>query len=206
MTDISIVAIKILLLLLPGYLTLSIKEVLSERKSRTEFEKLSIILLFDVIIITLYIGIAAIFSKLKPFIIYFRESDINVVGATAANAFIIFLLAIFIGFVLALFNNYGWGYTICRKLRLTYKSGKTSVWNDVFYKIRGFWVIVHCGDGSRIFGWTEYYSVDPEDKYLFVSDAKYLGLSKDKDVPIKGPGILITPEAKIKYVEFLGNK
>jgi len=206
MTDITIITIKILLLLLPGYLTLSIKEVLSERKSRTESEKLFIILLFDSIVISLFIGIAAIFPKLEPFVIYFREKDINVAGMTAVNAIIIFSLAILIGLILALFNNYGWGYAICRKFRLTYKTGKTSVWNDVFYEIRGYWVIVHCEDGSRIFGWTKYYSLDPEEKYLYISDAKYLGLTRNDDIPIKGPGILITPEAKIKYVEFLGEK
>ena len=65
---------------------------------------------------------------------------------------------------------------------------------------------MHLEEGIRIYGWIKYYSVDPEEKCLFIANAKYLGRTRKQDVEIKGPGILIPTEAKIKYIEFLGEK
>lgn len=202
--NISIITLKILLLLLPGYLTLIIKENLAEKKVRTDLEKILIILLYDIFIFLFYLGIIIISPILKPFILYMKKEDVNIVGLSFSNAFIIIGISILFGIILALFNNYSWGYKICQRLKITYKTGRHSVWNDVFNEVRGYWVIVYLEEGTRIFGWVRHYSADPEDKCLFIADAKYLGKSREQDIEINGPGVLIPSEAKIKLIEFLG--
>lgn len=69
------------------------------------------------------------------------------------------------------------------------------------------YVIIHLEDDVRIFGWLSDFSIDPGRKYLFIKDAKYLSFDPDEDdVEIKGKGILITNESKMKYIEFLTPK
>ena len=111
--NISIIALKILLLLLPGYLTITIKESLAEKKARTDTEKILVILLYDVFIFSLYLGTLIIIPKLTPFILYLGKEDVNIVGLSFQNALIIIGISIILGIIFALFDNYSWAYKIC---------------------------------------------------------------------------------------------
>jgi len=202
----TVTGLNILLLLLPGYLILVIRDSLAEKKSRSRLDKIALILLYDIFVFGFYLGILKIYPKLRPLILNIKDESVDIIGFSFTNIFIILSISLLFGVVFALFDNHNWYYKILNKLKITYKSGKYTVGNDVFYEIRGCWIIVHLENGVRIFGWAEKYSVDPDPRYLFIKDARYLGAIKEKDVEIKGPGLLITPEAKIKYIEFLNSK
>jgi hypothetical protein len=95
---------------------------------------------------------------------------------------------------------------IARKLLITRRTARTSVWFDVFYDIKKH-IIINFENGRRIFGWPMYYSNDPEKQYIFlhqpawiVKDAKK---GEEKYVDLAIEGILITPEQRIESIEFL---
>jgi hypothetical protein len=199
----TIIALKILLLLLPGFLTLWIQESLGEKKERYQIDKIALIFLYDIFIFGIYLGTLKLIPSIKPFILDIQEKNIDIIRLSFYSLILFLIISILLGILFALFNIYSWHYILLRKLKITYKTGRSTVWNDVFYERQGYYVIVHLEEGIRIFGWASDFSTDPGPKYLFISDAKYLGTSTKKDVEIKGPGILITNESKIKYIEFL---
>jgi hypothetical protein len=199
----TVIALKILLVLLPGYLTLIIKNSLSEKRARTDWEFVLTILLFDVIIFIGYLPVVVIFPGLRSFMFSLTPDSLGIVDLSLANGLIIIALSILLGVVTALVSNYDLLYKLSRALSLTHKSGRYSVWNDVFSEIRGKWIIVHLENGIRIMGWPRQYSADPEERCVFMAEAVYLGRSRKEDVRVKGPGVLITPQSRITLIEFL---
>jgi hypothetical protein len=91
--------------------------------------------------------------------------------------------------------------TLFRKLRLTQRTTRSSVWSDAFHD-RGGIVQVELGDGRRVMGWLRYYSDEPKDSSVFLEKAVWV-VEDLKTIPIEGPGILITRELGINWVEFL---
>ena len=199
----TLIGLKILLLLLPGFLMLLIQENLGEKKERTQVEKIFVILLYDIFVFLIYLGVSKFVPNLKPFILGIKEEKLDIIGSSFFNIAFILIVASFLGILFGIFNIYGWHYNLLRKFKLTYKTGRSSVWNDAFYEKQGYYVIVHLDGGVRIFGWISDFSTDPNPKYLFIREAKYLGMSPEEEVVVNGPGVLVTNEAKIKLIEFL---
>lgn len=200
---VTIIALKILLLLLPGFFTLWIQESLGEKKERTQSDKILIIFLYDIFIFGIYLGILNLLPNLRPFMLSVKGENIDIIGVSFWNVIIFLLISSVLGIIFAIFNFYGWHYKILRKWKITNATGRISVWNDILFENSDYYVIVHLADDIRVFGWLSDFSIDPEQKYLFVKDAKYLGDIQNEDVEIKGEGILLTNESKIKYIEFL---
>jgi len=90
---------------------------------------------------------------------------------------------------------------IFRKLRLTQRTTRSSVWSDAFHD-RGGVVQVELGDGRLLMGWLRYYSDEPKDASLFLEKAVWV-MADSKTIPIQGPRILITHQLGINWVEFL---
>ena len=199
----SITALGIFLVLVPGFLTLWIQESLGEKKDRTQLERLFIIFLYDIFIFGIYLVFLGLFPKFVPIIFTFGEKGVNIIGISFWNVIVFLTISTILGIMFAMFNVHGWHYKILGKLRISYSTGRISVWNDILYEYLNYYVIVHLEEGIRIFGWLSDFSLDPRDKHIFVKDAKYLGSTSKEDVEIKGPGILITSESKIKLIEFL---
>ena len=203
----TIVALKIILMLVPGFFTLWIQESLGEKKERTQIDKILIIFLYDIFVFSIYLSVLKLFPGLSPFILNIKGENIDIIGVTFLNVVIILVISFTLGIIFALFNVYGWHYKLLRKWKVTYETGRISVWNDVLYELIDYYVIIHLEDDVRIFGWLSDFSIDPGRKYLFIKDAKYLSFDPDEDdVEIKGKGILITNESKMKYIEFLTPK
>jgi hypothetical protein len=88
-----------------------------------------------------------------------------------------------------------------RKVGLTQRTSRSSVWNDVFHMLGGT-VQIGLSDGRTIRGWLRCYSDEPEDSTVFLEAAAWIG--DDGEVfRIDGPGILLTRAADIKFVMFL---
>jgi hypothetical protein len=91
-----------------------------------------------------------------------------------------------------------------RWLRVTERTGRSAIWNDVFEQIGG-WVQVGLAGDVIVNGWLAYYSDKAEESSLFLERAAWI----DKDGTersIDGPGILITKEVGIEYVVFLRSR
>jgi hypothetical protein len=118
----------------------------------------------------------------------------------AELALISFLLAAAIG---GLVTNDLSG-RLFRKLRLTQRTTRSSVWSDAFHD-RGGVLQVELGDGRRVLGWLRYYSDEPQDSSLFLERANWV--NEDLTLtPVDGPGILITKDLGINWIEFLDSR
>jgi hypothetical protein len=87
-----------------------------------------------------------------------------------------------------------------RIFKITKKTSRLSIWHDIFYDKKPL-VIIDFADERRLFGWVEYFSDDPDKPYLYVAQPQWI--INDKYTPTGLEGILITPEQKISFIEFL---
>jgi hypothetical protein len=196
-------ALAVLLVLLPGFLFSYVIRQFSVRRDQSEFDKVVEALLFSAI---LYVLTLARFGYILP---------VSWTTTTLSNGFLAIKLSInwyFIGelslwlAVLAVLWAVNINHDILLKLfrfvRITDRTARNSIWNYVFQDVRSSYLQVQLSDGSIVVGYLEYYSDNPEDGLLFLSDAAWLD-SKGEQVPINGPGILLTKESKVVSISFL---
>ncbi len=187
----SISSFEIILVLFPGFLTSLIKNGLIITKEKTDVDKIIEGLAFNLCNYVIFrIGI------------YF----LSLLGLHTGNMFdVVFILviAVFNGLIIAVILDKEWLYEFLReKLKVTHLTGRLAVWNDVFSKYRGKWILIHLIDGRQIIGWPKYYSEEPNNKEIFLVDAAWME-DNGEFIDIKGPGILITGNRTIKLIEIL---
>ncbi len=101
--------------------------------------------------------------------------------------------------------NQDWMMWILRRIKVTERTGRKTIWNDAFQEVGGM-VQVGLSDDRRVLGWLRYYSDEAEDSSLFLEEASWVKIQpdgKETEEPINGPGILITKNSGIEYVMFL---
>jgi len=194
--------IILLVVLLPGFLCARLIQALCVRPEQTELDKVIESLLYSFVV---YVAFAAIFGGSVPVGVQIStEHGVQHYGVELHAkpllqlASISLLLALIVGFIIT--NDLSG--RLFRKLRLTQKTTRSSVWSDTFHDLRG---VVHVGlsDGRRVMGWLRYYSDEPKDASLFLEKAAWVNPETNEVLSIQGPGILITPDMGIKFVEFL---
>jgi hypothetical protein len=96
------------------------------------------------------------------------------------------------------------GNALFRKLKITERTTRRSIWNDIFEKeaSRVQVVQVELGDGRSILGVLTYYSDAADDCSVYIEQATWVDASGAK-TPIPGPGILLTKNATIKSISLL---
>ena len=195
-------ALGILLLLLPGFLCALFLQAIAVRAKQSEFEKVVEALLFSSI---LYLVTAPLFHNTLPvrwisgqqpgYTNFTVQLNWPYLASLTAGAL---LLAVLYGASL----NHDALHKLLRTLKLTERTSRLSVWNDTLQDIRSTFLLVELGDKRKVVGYLRYYSDDAEQASLFLEDAAWL--SEDGvQVPIQGPGILLTKEAGILSISFL---
>jgi len=111
------------------------------------------------------------------------------------------MIAVFLALLISCIITNDISGTLFRKLRLTQRTSRSSLWADVFHQYGGV-VLVHLGDGRRVEGWLRYYSDEPAPSSLFLVNAAWV-TDENKLILIDGPGIFITQEMDIRIIEFL---
>jgi hypothetical protein len=96
------------------------------------------------------------------------------------------------------------GNWVFRKLKLTERTTRRSIWNDIFQReAKAIQVVqVELGDARSILGLLTYYSDTADDCSVYIEQAMWVETSGAK-TPIPGPGILLTKNANIKSISLL---
>lgn len=81
--------------------------------------------------------------------------------------------AIVIAIIVSQMVVHGIIYKILGGLKLTKKTGRISVWHDVFSDYRGVWIEVIFLDGKRLVGWPQYYSSGDKQYEIFLANATW---------------------------------
>lgn len=187
----SFEALQVILYLLPGFVTLRIKELLSFPNKVSDISRT-----IDGIVLT-FLNLSIFFTiKLLA-----RDQFNDQFNKRYLDIIILFLIAVVLGVILG--NDYLTSkfYSLLRWLKLTKMTGRVDPWSDAFNNIRGIYVQVLLSDDRKYMGWPKYYSDDPEVKELFLANA-YL-ISKTVVRKIEGPGVLIPITGDIIAIEFL---
>jgi hypothetical protein len=90
---------------------------------------------------------------------------------------------------------------ILRKLRITDKTARDTVWFDVFTDISDRYVVVNLHNGKRLMGWPQYYANTPEEGAIYLYDPYWI-TNRGQNVSLERHGILIKKEM-IDTIEFL---
>lgn len=125
-------------------------------------------------------------------------------GIKSLQAILLFSVCIIISLTVTLLKNYGIVFTALQKLRISRNTSHPTVWNEIFAKTRHY-VTINFKDGSRLQGYPDLYSDDPDSPYLYLINACWLGgENKDEEVKLDVlEGILITPQFEIESIEFM---
>jgi uncharacterized membrane protein YfcA len=147
-------ALGIFLILLPGFTCAYIAQYLSVRRKQTELDKVIEALLFSV---ALYLLTLPFFGNTLPaswqtvpgtsnlYQVVLRWNQLLVLGAGS----------VVLGVLYAAKINHDWLMQIFRWLRVTERTARSTIWNDVFQEIGGSVQVGLSGD-IRVIGWLRY--------------------------------------------------
>ena len=199
----TVAALNVLIFLLPGFLIQRIVEGLSVTGKVSETTRIIDGLAFSLVNYLLY-SLLALPLGLKPIpLTLAQDGQLQFTRRDVLGFVILFAIAVLIGLLYAKSLNAGWHYDFLRdKLDLTRKTGRIDLWHDMFSDFRGRWIQVHLKDGTRILGWPDYYSEDPDKRELVLAEA-VVTRPDGKIYEVGGPGILLTERAEIERVEIL---
>jgi hypothetical protein len=225
----SLVALEIFLILLPGFAAAYVVQQLATRRTQSDLERVIEALLFSFVIYVCFAG--ANHGKL-PFSLQKQPAapTQSGSGATAPGnnnatapakataddddtgqtivwaprdlgllAGITFAFAI----LAIVYINHD-GNRLFRRLHLTERTTRSSIWTDIFESEAGQEQVVQVElpGGRSILGVLLYYSDDAEDSSLFVTKASWVTADGDQ-IPIPGQGILLTKESGILSISLL---
>jgi L-rhamnose mutarotase len=92
-----------------------------------------------------------------------------------------------------------------RLIRVTNNTSRGTTWLDVFTEQKKY-VTINFVDGKRLFGWPQYYSNNPEEGMLYISEPSWLD-EENNEIKIKVTnGILIVNKLNIDNIEFHNDK
>jgi MFS family permease len=181
-----------LLILLPGFVSARIARSLSAQAQQSELERVIEALIFSFFTYVVYV---ALFGTSLP---------IEWLPSFQVHRWRIVFLAVMacgIGVFWGIVRSKDLALRLLRKWKLTERTSRESVWNDVFSNIKGS-AQVGLEDGRNLIGWIGRYSDSGGERSLFVEKASWV-LEDGTKVKIEGKGILLTNKAEIEYVMFL---
>ena len=198
----KIEALAILLLLLPGFACAYIVQHLAVRAKQSELEKIVEALLLSFV---LYLATLPFFGYTLP--VSWSSTS---VGGFAGYAVLLhwshlaglLASAAALGLLHAANINHDLLLRVLRRLRITQRTARNTIWNDAFQDVSNKYILVSFADGSSLLGYLRYYSDESEDSSLFLEDAAWV-FEDGSQEQIPGPGILITKQAALEFVTFL---
>ncbi|MFQ6116061.1 MAG: DUF6338 family protein [bacterium] len=212
----TVLALKIFLLLLPGFLSIKVSERLTLHKEKTTLQYVIDAFAFSLIIAFLYLLATSIFpNKLVPLdAITFKEKDISFGGFNAFSFFVLIALAVIVGGCHGVVAEKGWVKNLLsggpegKRWQLTRRSGRVNIWTTVFYEYTNSWLRVYMEDGAVIEGWCRYFS-DSAEKFELLLEEVIIYREQMSDAEAFKDykrQILLTNPKSVTMIEFLEEK
>ena len=163
-------ALGILLVLLPGFTCAYIAQYLAVRIDQSELDKAVEALLFSFV---LYLATLPFFGYSLP-VSWAMDPDSEYHIYVHYKLLVtLFVASVALGILYAANINHDWALGLLRKLKVTERTSRKSIWHDVFQETGG-WVQVSMKDGKKALGWVRYYSDDVDDRSLFLESASWI--------------------------------
>jgi hypothetical protein len=195
-------ALTVLIFLLPGFLSERLADAITVRPPRSAAIEVVEALIFSLLIYLVY-SIVGFMVGLPPIVSLVGSADmIAVSGSSIWGIAVLVVGALVFAAAQAIIVNYEWFDWFAYRAGLTKRLTTRSVWLDTFGTFRGVWIRVHLESGEKIVGWRRFYSENTSEPELFLADS-YIERTTGAVTYIDGPGILLTPAAKIAMIELL---
>ena len=194
----SLPVFGILLFLLPGFISSLMLRQITVRAKHTDFEKVVEALVFSFLI---YLLSVPLFGNTLP-VSWRLTPDGYTIRLHWLQLVVLLAEAVGISCCYGAAVQHDLLHKLLRQLKMTEKTSRTSIWNDVLQDIKNTYLMVELRDGRRIAGYLTYYSDEAEDSSLFLEDAAWLR-EDGEQVTVDGAGILITKEAGVSTISFL---
>lgn len=202
----TILAFNLLLFLLPGFVTLKVREALAIVAKTSDFSRVVDAMLFTLLNYAIYFPLAKLLGFKQFTILGLRAdtagADIQLVTPYLPALFLVLGTAIGLGVFVGMGTDRDWFYKFKTRLKLTRRPARIDVWADAFYEMKGKWILIQLEDGTQIIGWPFRYSDEPPNRQLFLKDAR-IRQPDGTEYEVSGPGLLLTEASKIKLIEFL---
>jgi hypothetical protein len=211
---VTLQALRTILLILPGLISLRIKAALSISSPSKPLNAA-----IDGLILTLVdhatlaavkiVGVAMLPATLVEST---RRLSRDLIGASglppeiaqqfaASGGFMIVVVAIVVGAAAGVVRFNGWDFRLLRHLKATNRTGENLVWAETLTKsARDTYALVACQDGSRFIGIVDTFSEEAGNYEILLSHASQVELDGTL-LPIDGEGVLLTRENPIIRVE-----
>jgi hypothetical protein len=184
-----------LLILLPGFVSARISRSLSAQAQQSELERVIEALIFSFFTYVIYV------------VVFGTRLPIEWLPSFQVHRWRVVFLAVMacaLGVLWGIIRSKDLALRWLRALKLTERTSRESVWNDVFSSLGGT-AQVGLHDGRNLIGWVGRYSDSGGERSLFIESASWV--QEDGSlVEVGGKGILLTEKAEIEYVMFLDNE
>jgi len=198
--NITYETLGILTFLIPGFLSSIIYSRMVFRNELDNWNKFIEALIFSFIIYTIF----SIWNGDFPvFLIKNTNGDVTeyLIRFTKKELIQIFGVSVFLAILVGSLNNRDLFMAMLRKVQLTKKTSRDSVWADVFVN-KPKYVIVNFNDKRRLLGYPEYYSDDLNEGVLYIMRPKWIEEEENEyEGNSKLDGILVLKK-DIEYIEF----
>ena len=194
-------ALGILLVLLPGFASAYLVHLLAARRKQSELDKVVEALIFSLLLYLLTLPFFRYSLPIAWHSVAGEHGELSQIFIVWPHLLALAVLALILGALYAASINHDWLIAPFKWLRISERSARSSVWNDVFSDLRGY-VQVGLSGGRSIIGWIRNYSDEDETHVLFLEDAAWVD-DDGNETPIRGAGVLLTKDSGIEYVMFL---
>lgn len=198
----TLIALQLLLILLPGFSAAYIVELLALRAAQSDLDKVVEALLFSFLIYSSYLFVN---QGSLPFTISIPLAGSNGPTVIWQIKKLAWLVGLTLGFAFLIAAYVNWdGARLFRWLKLTERTSRRSIWNDIFQSEAETPQIlqVELDDGRSVLGVLRYYSDSADDCSIYLTQAEWVA-SDGATVPIYDPGILLTKNSGIRSIAFL---
>jgi hypothetical protein len=194
-------ALGVLLVLLPGFTSAYIVQTLTVRRKQSDLDKVVEALLYTLVF---YLISLPLFGSTLPLSWQPLDAAHPSVYRLVVQWWHLAMLAglaLVFGVAYAAIVNNDWLMPLLRKVNITDRSSRTSIWNDAFHDLEGYVQVGLSGD-RKVMGWVRDYSDEDGVYEMFLEDASWVDRDGDQQ-RIDGPGIMLTQQSGIQYVMFL---
>ena len=192
------------MILLPGFSAAYIVQLLAFRNTQTDFDKAVEACLYSFLIYSVFVLVSHGSLPFDVVPAHWPTTEATVVWH-ARRLFGLAGITLIFSLLGTLYINLD-GNRLFRKLRITERTTRRSIWNDIFEKeakaVQA--VQVELADGRSILGVLTYYSDSADDCSVYIEQASWVDAMGNM-TQIPGPGILLTKNATIKSISLLDN-
>lgn len=199
--NVSLETLTIFVFLIPGFISSLIYNSIVVRADKDNLSKIIEALVFSFLIY----AVLSIAGQKSPVLLQALKTNETTTYSISYNAHVIIpitLMAVMFPLLLGFLTTTDIHMRLFRKLKLTNKTARDTIWLDVFTEQQRY-VTVNLSDGRRIFGWPMYYSNNPEEGCLYLYNPAWID-DAGKYVNLEIHGMFLVKKDNIESIEFTG--